>query len=62
MTTSEELIDIQKQQFLKYTKLNGQSKQMLKDQQYTYNHGFLFSLTLATGSLIIGLNIYALNK
>jgi len=60
--TVAELIDKQKQKKNKYETLNGQSQQMLKHQQYKYNHDFLFSLTLATGCLMISLKLYSLLK
>jgi len=51
-----------KDTIFKYKNLNGQSKQLLIDQQYNYNHNFFFTLTLASGCLMIGLKLYTLLK
>ena len=55
-------IDKNKDNIFKYERLKGQSKQLLIDQQYNYNHNFFFTITLASGCLMIGLNLYALFK
>ncbi len=57
-----ENINDSKTNIFKYERLNGQSKQLLIDQQYNYNHNFFFSITLESGCLMIGLKLYTLFK
>jgi hypoxanthine-guanine phosphoribosyltransferase len=51
-----------KEIFFKYEQLNNQSKKLLTDQQYTYNHDFLLTLTLAGGCFMVGFKLYNLFK
>lgn len=59
---ADETIDQKKERFFKYEQLNNQSKKLLTDQQYTYNHDFFLTLTLAGGCFMLGFKLYNLFK
>ena len=60
--TTINITDEKKDRFFKYEQLNNQSKKLLTDQQYRYNHDFFLTLTLAGGCFMVGFKLYKLFK
>lgn len=60
--TTKTITDEKKERFFKYEQLNNQSKKLLTDQQYRYNHDFFLTLTLAGGCFMLGFKLYNLFK